>query len=361
MSFSAIFTIVGWGLLIGLGLYVFYVLSMRSQRRPVKLSAVIVTLLLVGGIVMIVVGAGLVFIPAEERGVVISVISGGGLRSEPLEPGLHWIVPFAETVETYSIANQNYTMSISPGEGVIRGDDSIEARTSDGQQVKIDASVIFRVNPAKTIDVHIKWKDRYVDGAIRPAARGILRDVVSQFNVEEVYSTKRDEVTNEIRERMAVALDTQGLELVTFILRNVAFTEEYANSIERKQIAEQEALRAKFLVDQQKQEAERLREEARGQRDAVITKAEGDAQAIVLRAKADADALRLIADALQTNQDLLTYTYIQKLAPNVGVIMLPSGGQTPFIFDLKDLQSQALPAPVPTVAPAAPTPPTATP
>lgn len=354
MNISAIFTIIGWIMLIGLGLYVFYVISVRSQRRQVKLSAVIVTLLLIGGIVMVVLGAGLVFIPAEERGVVISVIAGGGLRDKPLEPGLHWIVPFAETVETYSIANQNYTMSIAPAEGVIRGDDSIDARTSDGQQVKLDASVIFRINPAKVIDVHVKWKNGYVDGVIRPAVRGILRDVVSQFGVEEVYSTRRAEMTEEVERRMAAALDSQGLELVTFILRNVAFTDEYANSIEQKQIAEQEALRARFLVEQQKQEAERLREEARGQRDAAVTKAEGEAQAIVLRAQAEADALKLINEALKANPDLLTYTYIQKLAPNVGVIMLPSGGQTPLILDFKQLQQQAQPLPAATPSAAQP-------
>ncbi len=76
------------------------------------------------------------------------------------------------------------------------------------------------------------------------------------------------------------------------------------------------------------------------------------------RAQGDAQALKLIAEALQTNPDLLTYTYIQKLAPNVGLIMLPAGGNNPFILNLSDLQNQAKPLPLPT--PAATTPLTTT-
>ena len=58
------------------------------------------------------------------------------------------------------------------------------------------------------------------------------------------------------------------------------------------------------------------------------------------RATGDAKALELIAAALKTNPDLLTYTYIQKLAPNVGLILLPASGNNPFILDLNQLQNQ---------------------
>jgi hypothetical protein len=71
----------------------------------------------------------------------------------------------------------------------------------------------------------------------------------------------------------------------------------------------------------------------------------------VTKAKGDAEALRLIADALKTNPDLLTYTYIQKLAPNVGLILLPAGGNNPFILDLNQLQQQLPKTAVPTPAP----------
>ena len=88
-------------------------------------------------VVATVVAAGLVFIQPEERGVVISAIAPQGYRTQALQPGLHWIIPFFENVVPYSIAKQTYTMSIAQSEGQIQGDDSVSARTSDGQVVLI--------------------------------------------------------------------------------------------------------------------------------------------------------------------------------------------------------------------------------
>jgi len=138
--------------------------------------------------------------------------------------------------------------------------------------------------------------------------------------------------------------------LEAFQLRNITFTAEYAKSIEEKQVAEQNALRAKFLVDQQKQEAERVRVEAEGQRDAAITRAEGEAQATILRAQAEAEALRLVSEALKANPDLLTFRYIEKLAPTINTVLLPSNA--PFIIDIQSLlEQQATPVVTPEPTP----------
>ena len=81
-------------------------------------------------------------------------------------------------------------------------DDSILARTSDGQEVKVDATVIYAINPADVIKVHIAWQTRYPEGLVRPLSRGVIRDAISQFGVEEVYSTKRGEVSDLISNEM---------------------------------------------------------------------------------------------------------------------------------------------------------------
>ncbi len=111
---------------------------------------------------------------------------------------MHWIVPFFESVVTYPISQQNYTMSIAPNEGAIQGDDSITARTADGQEIFVDASVIFALDPAEVVKVHIAWQDRYAADLVRPLARGVIRDVVSQYRVEEVVTSKRVEMTDQI-------------------------------------------------------------------------------------------------------------------------------------------------------------------
>jgi len=317
--------------------------------------AVLVTSIL--AVVLTTISAGLVFIQPEERGVVISAIAEEGYRLEPLQPGLNWIIPYFESVVRYPIWQQTYTMSIAPAEGQVQGDDSVAARTSDGQEIILDASVIYAIDPGEVTNVHIDWQTRYTQELVRPLARGVIRDAVSQFQVEEVVSTKRFELQKFITENMTIKLAENGLVLSDFVLRNVQFSAEYAASVEQKQIAEQEAQQAAFVVEQRIQEANQAREVAKGQKDASITIAEGNGEARLIEADAEAKALLLVADALRDNPVLLTYTYITKIAPGVQVMLLPSDNQ--FLFPLPTLEpgsnllpalptSQPSPTPIPT-------------
>ncbi len=306
-----------------------FVIFRAARKTPLKSGKSLIVIVLVIAIVMTTVSSGLVFTNPDERGVVISAVSPQGYRAEALQPGLSWIIPFAENVVFYPISRQTYTMSIATNEGAVQGDDSIAARTMDGQEIYVDASVIFAINPADVVQVHIQWQDRYVE-LIRAQARGIIRDVVSQYKVEEVVSTKRAELVQKITDKMRDKVEANGLILNDFVLRNIAFSAEYSASIEQKQIAEQQAQQAKLVVEQKKQEADQAREVAKGLADAAVTKAEGEAQARLIQAEAEAKAMQLIAEVLKDNPNLLNYQYITKLGDNISVMMVPSG--SPFIL-----------------------------
>lgn len=296
-------------------------------------KSLIITFLVIA-IVLTAVGAGLVFINPEERGVVISAVSPQGYRSEALQPGLNWIIPFAENVVIYPISRQTYTMSIASSEGAVQGDDSIAARTLDGQEIYVDASVIFSIDPTKVVQVHIQWQNRYTD-LVRAQIRGIIRDAVSQYRVEEVVSTKRFELVQMITDNLRTKVEENGLILDDFVLRNIAFSTEYAASVEQKQIAEQQAQQAKFVIEQKKNEAEQARQVAKGLADAAVTKAQGEADARLIQAEAEAKALQMIADVIKQNPSILTYQYITKLSPNVQVMLVPS--ESPFLLTIPGL------------------------
>ena len=330
---------------------------MASRGRSTKAAFTFLIIMLAAALILTTLGAGMVFIPPDERGVVISAVSPQGYREQALQPGLRWIVPFFESVVRYTISNQTYTMSIASQEGQVEGDDSIAARTSDGQEIFVDASVLYAIDPAQVVAVHITWQDRYADGLVRPLARGVVRDVVSQYGVEEVYSSKRVEMITEINAAMAEKLAENGLVLVDFILRNITFSTEYAASVEQKQIAEQQAQQAVFVVESKKQEAEQARQTAQGVADAVVIRAQGDADALIIaataeaqariiQAEAEAEALQLIADALGQNRDLLLYQYINQLAPGIQVMLVPN--DNPYLLTLPTLPvGDGSPVPVP--------------
>ena len=306
-----------------------------SRGRGVRPLAGLLIAVLVAAVALTSVGAGLVFIRPEERGVVISAVTPGGFRPAALQPGLHWVVPFFETVVLYPISRQTYTMSIAPSEGAIIGDDSVAARTADGQEVLIDASVIFAVDPARVIDVHIQWQSRYAGELVRPQVRGIMRDAAAQFGVEQIVTSRRQDMVDGIRERLAERLADNGLIMIDFVLRNITFSPEYAASVEQKQIAEQQAQQAALVVEQRRQEAEQARQVAQGQADAAVIAAEGRAEARLIEAEAEAQALEMLAAALRDNPQVLTFEYIQKLAPGIQVMLLPSNA--PFLLPLPTL------------------------
>jgi len=333
-----------WLVAIGLGVLA---LGRAGRNQSAKGIGSTVVILLVVAAILTTLGAGLVYVESTERGVV-RTIRAGGVRSDPLGPGLHWIVPVVEQVVTYSISNQSYTMSAVALEGQVQGDDSIRARTKDGQEVILDASVIYQIDPNKVVQLHIDWQNRYQDGIVRPEARGIIRDAVSQYGVEEVVSSNRVEMVQIITDELSTTLAQNNLVLLDFVLRDIHFSEGYAAAVEQKQIAEQLAQQAALTVEQKKQEAEQARQVAQGQADAAVIAAKGAAEARLIQAEAEAQANALVAESLRDRPELLQYQYILKLAPGVQTIFVPTGNQ--FILPLPN-----------TTAPATAIPPTTTP
>jgi len=321
-----------WMLVIGL---IILTVVRASRGQKVRAASTAILGLAVGAVLLTTVSAGLVFIEPNERGVVISAVAPKGYREQALTPGLRWIIPFLERVVRYPISFQTYTMSIAPIEGQRQGDDSITARTADGQEVLVDASVIYALDPQKVVMVHIEWQDRYADDLVRPLSRGVIRDAISQYSVASVYSLARDQVVKDISNDMRTKLEENGLLLVDFVLRNITFSPEYAASVEQKQIAEQKAQQAKFVVEQRKQEAEQARQVAQGLADSAVIAAKGAADARLIQAQAEAEALELLGQSLSKYNDLLTYTYINKIAPGVQVMLVPN--DNPYILPLPEM------------------------
>jgi len=313
--------------------------NVNVNRNASRIFLIIVVLVIIIGLL----ASTIIFVPPDETGVVVSRITRGGVRSQPLQAGLHFVVPLLENVEKYSIARQTYTMSAAAGEGQREGDDSIRVRTEDGQEVFVDASVIYAIEPANVVDLHITWQKRYGEELVRPLVRGIIRDAASQYGVEEIVTSERSELEMRITEELTAKMAENNLVMVDFVLRDIHFSEEYAAAVEQKQIAEQQALQAEFVVEQRRQEAEQARQVAQGEADAAVIAAKGAAEARLVEANAEAEANRTLAESI--SPELVSYLYVIKLSPGVQTVFLPSDNQ--FILPLPE-----------TITPSTPTTPT---
>ncbi len=337
-----------------------------SQNRQARPGIMLALAGLVIGVLFFVASSGLIVVGATEVAVVFQSVGGdpatNSLWPTPLGPGVHIIVPIVNEPTIYSTEIRTYTMSKTSNEGALSGDDSVAVRTNDGQQVYIDVSVLYNIDPLKANFIHLKYKQRYEEDFVRPTVRAAVRDVISGYKVEDLYGNKRSEIESKIQDTVSSAFPDNGLLLKSLLLRNITFSDEFIKAVESKQVAQQQA-------EQAKQEADRQRTLAQGQADAAVTaakgqasaaieQAKGDAQAIELRAAADAQALALINEQISKNPALIQWRYIEKLAGNVSLILMPSN--SPFLFDLQSLLNASTAKPGATGQPTTPqvTPPT---
>lgn len=308
-----------------------------SQGRSARSGVLLAVVGLVAGILFSVVGQGILIVQPQEVAVVFNTISGN--LDTPRRSGTHIVIPVIQQATIYPISQQEYTMAGDTEDRARQGDDSVRARTIDGQEIRIDVTVIFGIDPDKANTIHERWQTRYTDNFIRPTARGIARDVVSGFRAAAIYGSDRGAMEAEITAQLAERMSEEGMILTDLLVRDITFTEEFAQSIERAQIAEQRAAEARFQVEQRVAEAEQARAVAQGERDAEIARAEGEAQAIILRAQAEAEGLRLVSEQIQQNPELIQYEYVRRLADNINIALVPSN--SPFLFDFQALTQSA--------------------
>ena len=187
----------------------------------------------------------------------------GKVDNTVLRSGLHLINPMMD-VNQIDVRTQNYTMSAVHDEGDKQGDDAIKVLTSDGLEVVIDLTVLYRIQAAEAPKLVKETGLDFKDKIVRPITRTKIRDNAVYYTAIDLYSVKRDEFQNRIFKDIEVSFKSRGLELEQLLVRNITLPNRVKAVIEEKIGAEQEAQKMFFVLQKEKQEAERKRVEAQG-------------------------------------------------------------------------------------------------
>jgi len=255
-------------------------------------------------------------IPPGNVGVVIVF---GKVQETTLKNGLHLVNPFA-SIEKMSIRTEDYTMSGISREGQLRGDDAIQALTSEGLMVRLDVTVWYKLMPEGAAEVYSTLGTQYVDKIVRPAARTSIRNVISNYKVEDIYTQNRESVSIEISENLREAVKERKVEIERVLLRDVKLPDQVQNEINAKMAAKQEAEKMEFVLDKEKREAERKAVEAQGV---------SDYNKIIARSLSGNYLQWYYIKTLQQlvnspNNTVIVTPFDQKLTP---LLNIPSGGQ----------------------------------
>ena len=279
--------------------------SLRRYANPVRW----------GGLALAIIGlfsASLVQIGAGEVGVQILY---GNVQNSVLYSGLHFINPLME-VQKMDVKTQNYTMSAVRDEGAKEGDDAIRVLTSDGLEVVIDLTVLYKVLPTEAPRILRETGIDYTDKIVRPLARTKIRDNAVYYDAVSLYSSKRDEFQRRIFESITGEFQHRGLLLEQLLIRNIQLPQAVKTSIEQKMSAEQDAQKMQYVLQKEQLEAQRKRVEAQG----------------------IADYQRIISESLTDRQ--LQYESIKaqlEIAKSANAKVIIMGkGSTPLLLDAKN-------------------------
>lgn len=143
--------------------------------------------------------------------------------------------------------------------------ENMEALSSNGLSIGTDISVRWRPRSETLPMLHVNYGVDYFRKLIGPELRSVVREVIGQFTPEELYSSRRTELQDEIFTLVKESVQSEDVIIEAILIRDVRLPEQIKVAIENKLKEEQEAERYEFTIQKERLEAERKRIEAEGE------------------------------------------------------------------------------------------------
>ncbi len=219
-----------------------------------KLPKIGIPVIITAIVLIILIAKSAVTIGPGEGGVIFERFGDGINTEKTYGEGFHIVAPWNEML-IFKVRQQ----SIS---------DTMNVLSVDGLQVSVNGTIWFEPeysNLGKLIKT--KGKD-FISELLDPAINSAARSVVGRYTPEQLYSSKRDVIEQEILEEVRKELDGQFINVKRVLVEDVTLPSTIKDAIERKLKQEQESLEYEFRLVTAEKEAERQRIEAQGKADA---------------------------------------------------------------------------------------------
>jgi regulator of protease activity HflC (stomatin/prohibitin superfamily) len=231
---------------------------------------------LVGGLFLLIILINIfsffIVINPGERGILLQLGTVKGIY----DTGLHFQMPIINNVVVMDVRTQ-------------KSEDTVDAASKDLQYIEGTIALNYHVDPANVDKIYQQVGVEYADRIISPAIQESVKSVTAQFTAEELI-TKRPAVKEELLIKLRERLDNYFVVVDDVSIVNFNFSEEFNNSIEAKQTAVQNALKAE-------NDLRRIEIEAKQQ---------------IETAKADAESIRIQGEALRENAGLVQLKMVEK-------------------------------------------------
>ncbi len=204
---------------------------------------VLIVILLFGGRMFFIINAG-------ERAVIFRPYTSGLDTENIYGEGFHIISPL-NRLYIYNVREQ-------------QEEETMDVLDRNGLSINTEVSVRFNPVYSDIGYLHHRFGENYINLLVVPEVRSTVRQVAGRYSAEEIYSTKRSEVEQNIKEETRKVLGENFIEMRALLIRSINLPDQIKTAIENKLQQEQEALAYEFKLRREESEAERRRIEAEG-------------------------------------------------------------------------------------------------
>ncbi|MFM9943141.1 MAG: prohibitin family protein [Hyphomicrobiaceae bacterium] len=229
----------------------------------------------------------------------VGIVKRFGNVIDVVDPGLHYKLPYADTVEEMEVRERAFTIDL-------------DAASQDPLELPIKVTVNWLVKRAQVKDLYVQFGslDQFEKRIILPRLNDAVKGVTSRYVVNDLLRKRteyRDLSKKTFEERMPDDVQITGFSIV-----NIGFPPEYTKAIRDKQVAREQAETEKFVLDRQRLTSTQVTQSAEAQRDADKARADGRAYEIKVQGEAQAEAIRSMGAALSQNPLVVEFKKVEK-------------------------------------------------
>ncbi len=148
---------------------------------------------------------------------------GRGVLKKVWKPGLHLKLPFWQKAKLFNVQTLEYAVKkgFDLSDLSLMGDEEIQAKTADGEDVEVQGTVLFRLDETEVPRVWQEIGEDYVEKIIRPITRSRIRLVISRHTATDVVSKRRDEIEDQIKHELGRSFKEKGIIVEDVLLSQI--------------------------------------------------------------------------------------------------------------------------------------------
>ena len=276
--------------------------------------------------VILLIAAGTGSFYTVDAGAKAVVLTFGELSSTA-DAGLHFKLPFIQTVKKFNVRVQKATFG--RGEGALANQPVLSAYSYDQQIIESYRLSITWSYDADKIDQVYKYfgtgvSDNIFHTVISPVVQQSTKTILGQYTAVTI-AQDRAKLDHSIAQVMEQQLKEYPVKILSIQLEDVNFSKNYESIIEQTAQKKQEVETARNVLQKVQIESQKQVAQAEAENKAIKLQADAEAYRITVQAKAEADAIRLKGDALRSNRELVDLTIAEKWDGSVPQTVVASG------------------------------------